>query len=122
MPLNTLMPSTICPRTLPAAVAAIGASALLARAVVWPAEAVMACLLRQVVAESGRGRAPGRRCRPAREKLFAFRGLAVDDGAKQLPLLALQAHQLRLADRGRPRRTGVDRDAGQQQPGLDVLH
>lgn len=39
--------------------------------------------------------------------------LAGDDVTEQLPLLALEAHELQLVDRGEIGRRGVDRDAGQ---------
>src|ERR1019366_3977446 len=47
--------------------------------------------------------------------------VAADDIAEQLPPLALEALQLKLADRGEDGRRGVDLDAGQQDFGAEIL-
>src|SRR5262249_6794735 len=47
--------------------------------------------------------------------------LAVQDVAEQLPVLALEARQLRRLDRIVVGRAGVDRDARQQQRRLELL-
>src|SRR3984957_20140156 len=44
-----------------------------------------------------------------------------DDGAEQVPLLALEPHHLQLLDRGEVGRPGVDLDARQQRVGLEIL-
>src|SRR3977135_1571329 len=47
--------------------------------------------------------------------------IAADDVAEQVPFLALELHQLKLADRGEIGRAGVDHDAGQQDFGTEIL-
>src|ERR1700730_17335168 len=47
--------------------------------------------------------------------------IGADDLAEQVPLLAVEFHQLKLADRREIIRTGVDLDAGQQDFGPEIL-
>src|SRR6267154_2975383 len=47
--------------------------------------------------------------------------VAGDDIAEQFPFLALELHQLKLADRGEIGWAGVDLDAGQQDFGTEIL-
>src|SRR5487761_2310857 len=47
--------------------------------------------------------------------------VAADDVAEQHPSLALELHQLKLADRGEIGWRGVDLDAGQQDFGSEIL-
>src|SRR3981189_33525 len=47
--------------------------------------------------------------------------VGADDVAEQLPLVALELHQLQLADRSEIVRAGVDLDARQQHFGTKVL-
>src|SRR5260370_7274940 len=47
--------------------------------------------------------------------------VAADDVAEQLPLLTLEPLQLKLADRGEIGWAGVDRNAGQQDFGAEIL-
>src|SRR5713226_4628642 len=75
-------------------------------------------------------KSPLRRCRrghdvPDYRKAGRQSGSAADVGAdddtEQFPLLALEPHQLKLADRGEIGRAGVDLDAGQQHFRPEVL-
>src|ERR1700676_4409721 len=47
--------------------------------------------------------------------------VAADHVAEQLPLLALELHQLKLVDRGEIGRRGIDHDAREQDFGAEVL-
>src|ERR1035441_6479079 len=47
--------------------------------------------------------------------------VGADDVAEQLPFLALELHQLKLAERGKIGRAGIDLDAGQQDLGPEIL-
>src|ERR1700744_2656605 len=73
-------------------------------------------------ASQARGASFSRRPRKPRRgipKLIAQ--IAGDDLAEQVPLLALEAHHLELADRREVGRRGVDLDARQQRVGLEIL-
>src|ERR1700736_2488804 len=58
--------------------------------------------------------------RPGHDRTSAA-DVAADDIAEQHPALALELHQLKLADRGEVGRRSVDADAGQQHLGAEVL-
>src|SRR3954452_19241077 len=47
--------------------------------------------------------------------------VAADDLTEQVPLVALELHQLKLRDRSEVGRAGVDLDAGQQAAELQIL-
>src|SRR5216683_3700638 len=47
--------------------------------------------------------------------------IGADDVAEQVPLLAVEFHQLKLADRREIIRAGIDLDAGQQDFGPEIL-
>src|SRR5882724_12804944 len=63
---------------------------------------------------------PGERCTASGTNDLAA-DVTADDIAEQHPALALELHQLQLADRGEIGRRGVDLDTRQQDFGAEIL-